>query len=271
VPWYCTINEPTALSTGGYMSDWGFPPRVVDVRKWRLSIDLLIDAHKRSVAAIHELSPGAKAGLAAFTGERKTNAGGRPAVEYATRMNEDIYLEATDQDDFIGVQTYTRTHLFLPRIAAPLTRLALAVRPIEDRVAARLLGLKTAAPGTQALAGTRVTQMGWEYRPEALAAVVRRISRLCPNKDLVVTENGVATEDDTERVEFIARALAEHPEEIVVKEICGQQISVLELRAAKVDLGKIIGKEGRNAHALRTILNAAATKLKKRAVLEILE
>ena len=209
VPWYCTINEPTALSTGGYMSDWGFPPRVVDVRKWRLSIDLLIDAHKRSVAAIHELSPGAKAGLAAFTGERKTNAGGRPAVEYATRMNEDIYLEATDQDDFIGVQTYTRTHLFLPRIAAPLTRLALAVRPIEDRVAALLLGLKTAAPGTQALAGTRVTQMGWEYRPEALAAVVRRISRLCPNKDLVVTENGVATEDDTERVEFIARALAE--------------------------------------------------------------
>ncbi|MBP8644899.1 MAG: KH domain-containing protein [Syntrophobacteraceae bacterium] len=72
-------------------------------------------------------------------------------------------------------------------------------------------------------------------------------------------------------VEVIAKALAEYPDEIVVKEIVGHQISVIELQAAKDDLGKIIGKEGRNAHALRTILNAAATKLRKRAVLEILE
>lgn len=74
-----------------------------------------------------------------------------------------------------------------------------------------------------------------------------------------------------ELVEVIAKALAEYPDEVIVKEVSGQQISVIELRAAKVDLGKIIGKEGRNAHALRTIVNAAATKLRKRAVLEILE
>lgn len=74
-----------------------------------------------------------------------------------------------------------------------------------------------------------------------------------------------------ELVEFIARSLAEYPDQIIVTEIAGQQISVIELRAAKEDLGKIIGKEGRNAHAIRTIVNAAATKLRKRAVLEILE
>ena len=74
-----------------------------------------------------------------------------------------------------------------------------------------------------------------------------------------------------ELVEYVARALAEYPDEIKVKEINGQQISVIELRAAKADLGKIIGKEGRNAHAIRTLVNAAATKLHKRAVLEILE
>lgn len=74
-----------------------------------------------------------------------------------------------------------------------------------------------------------------------------------------------------ELVEVIAKALAEYPDLIHVNEISGQQISVIELRAAKEDLGKIIGKEGRNAHALRTIMNAAATKLRKRAVLEILE
>ena len=74
-----------------------------------------------------------------------------------------------------------------------------------------------------------------------------------------------------ELVEVMARALAEYPDEVKVTEINGQQISVIELRAAKADLGKIIGKEGRNAHALRTLVNAAATKLRKRAVLEILE
>jgi hypothetical protein len=87
-------------------------------------------------------------------------------------------------------------------------------------------------------------------------------------------ERGKGMEEDIqvkELVEVIARALAEFPDEVKVKEIVGQQISVIELRAAKGDLGKIIGKEGRNAHALRTIVNAAATKLRKRAVLEILE
>jgi len=74
-----------------------------------------------------------------------------------------------------------------------------------------------------------------------------------------------------ELVEVIARALAEHPDKINVTEISGHQISVIELRAAKEDLGKIIGKAGRNADALRILVNAAATKLRKRAVLEILE
>lgn len=71
-----------------------------------------------------------------------------------------------------------------------------------------------------------------------------------------------------ELIEYIARCLAEHPEQVSVREVAGLRISVIELHAAKEDLGKIIGKEGRNAHAMRTIMNAAATKLKKRAVLD---
>jgi predicted RNA-binding protein YlqC (UPF0109 family) len=74
-----------------------------------------------------------------------------------------------------------------------------------------------------------------------------------------------------ELVEVICRAIADDHSQIQVNEIVGQQISVLEIRAAKSDLGKIIGKQGQNAHAIRTIVNAAATKLRKRAVLEILE
>lgn len=74
-----------------------------------------------------------------------------------------------------------------------------------------------------------------------------------------------------ELVEFIAKALVDRPEEVEVNEIKGEQTSVIELKVAKDDLGKVIGKQGRTAHAIRTILNAASTKLRKRAVLEILE
>jgi beta-glucosidase len=208
VDWYCTINEPTTVATGGYAGGWGFPPGVVDPVRWRSAIFGLVAGHKRSLAAIHEIRPGAKAGLAAFTIETTSNAGGRPAIEFTKRWNEDVYLEAAADDDFIGVQTYTRNQLHLPRVAGPFTRAALAVRPLEGRVVPWVLGLKDRAGDTQAPAGSRVTQMGWEYRPESVAVVVRRIARLYPEKDLVVTEHGVATADDADRVEFIARGLA---------------------------------------------------------------
>lgn len=69
----------------------------------------------------------------------------------------------------------------------------------------------------------------------------------------------------------IARALVDQPEKVAVTEVEGNQTTVLELRVAKADLGKIIGKQGRTARALRTILNATSAKQKKRTVLEIIE
>ena len=72
-------------------------------------------------------------------------------------------------------------------------------------------------------------------------------------------------------MKYIAQALVDDPEAVEVSEVEGEQTSVLELRVAKDDLGKIIGKQGRTARALRTILGAASAKIKKRSVLEILE
>ena len=72
-------------------------------------------------------------------------------------------------------------------------------------------------------------------------------------------------------ISYIARALVDHPEEVSVTEVEGNQTSVLELKVAKEDLGKVIGKQGRTARAMRTILGAASAKLKKRTVLEIIE
>jgi predicted RNA-binding protein YlqC (UPF0109 family) len=74
-----------------------------------------------------------------------------------------------------------------------------------------------------------------------------------------------------ELLEYIAKSLVDKPEEVQVSEIGGEQTVVYELRVAKEDLGKVIGKQGRTARAIRTILGAASIKLKKRSVLEILE
>ena len=72
-------------------------------------------------------------------------------------------------------------------------------------------------------------------------------------------------------IEFVAKSLVDHPDQVEVKEVEGEQTTVLELKVAQDDLGKVIGKQGRTARALRTILSAASTKARKRTVLEILE
>jgi predicted RNA-binding protein YlqC (UPF0109 family) len=72
-------------------------------------------------------------------------------------------------------------------------------------------------------------------------------------------------------IEHIAKSLVDNPEEVSVRAIEGEQSVVLELRVANSDLGKVIGRQGRTARALRTILNAAGVKVKKRYTLEILE
>jgi predicted RNA-binding protein YlqC (UPF0109 family) len=72
-------------------------------------------------------------------------------------------------------------------------------------------------------------------------------------------------------VEFIVKRLVDHPDKVSVTEITGEQSTIIELRVAPEDLGKVIGKEGRTARSIRTLVNAAASKSHKRAVLEILE
>ncbi len=87
-----------------------------------------------------------------------------------------------------------------------------------------------------------------------------------------MSENGQANNSSLkDLILLIAQMLVDNPEQVHVNEIRGDQTSVLELRVAKEDLGKVIGKEGRTARAMRLILTAASTKLRKRALLEILE
>jgi predicted RNA-binding protein YlqC (UPF0109 family) len=74
-----------------------------------------------------------------------------------------------------------------------------------------------------------------------------------------------------ELISYIAQSLVDNPDDVFVSEVEGNQTTVLELKVAKEDLGKVIGKQGRTAQAMRTILSAVSSKVKKRTVLEILE
>lgn len=72
-------------------------------------------------------------------------------------------------------------------------------------------------------------------------------------------------------VEYMAKSLVDYPDKVKVSEVEATATSVIELRVAKEDLGKIIGKEGKTAKSIRTILNAASSKIKRRAILNIIE
>jgi beta-glucosidase len=208
VDWYCTINEPGVVAFGGYMGALGFPPRTHGLDNWKRAIRGLNASHRRARAAVKELRPSAHVGLTHSMQEWESNAGGRVAMEYSRNLSEDVFLEASNEDDFIGVQTYSRARVQMPRPIGWLAKAALAVGPIEKVVVARSVahqfGGRTPVDPRD---GIRRTQMGWEWRPQAVAATVRRVAKLMPGKPIVVTEHGVAAADDAERVEFITDGL----------------------------------------------------------------
>jgi len=72
-------------------------------------------------------------------------------------------------------------------------------------------------------------------------------------------------------VEYMVRSLVDHPDDVEIREIEGEKSTILELKVTKDDIGKVIGKHGRIARAIRTIINASATNSGKRVVLEILD
>ena len=125
------------------------------------------------------------------------------------RMFEDTFLEAASDDDFLGIQTYTRVPVDMPAALLPATALVSGVPALRDAVLPRILRKEFRALSRRGGAGNvRRTQMGYEWRPEAIAVTLRRATKMHPRKDLVVTEHGIATDDDAERVEFVRQGLA---------------------------------------------------------------
>jgi beta-glucosidase len=209
ITWYMTINEPGVVAFGGYLGALPIPPGTRGVANWRRSIALLIQAHRRGRAAIKELRPRAQVGMAHSMQEWEANWGGRPAMEYARRYNEDVFLEACVDDDYVGINTYTGQEIALAAPLGVLVRAALRIGPLERGLMPRFADSVRTQSDPEALRklGGRRTQMGWEWRPAAVATTVRRVAAMHPGKPLLVTEHGVATADDAERIEYIRGGL----------------------------------------------------------------
>jgi len=171
----CTLNEPNIVATFGYLHGL-FPPGKRDPDLRRRVNDAFIDAHRKATAAIRS-GPGRPAvGLVLAMSDCQAVAGGEAERDRYRRDMEDVFLEATHGDDFFGVQCYSRTRFGPEGMLGP-----------EE--------------------GVRLTQMGYEFWPEALEATIRRAWEVTRGVPILVTENGIGTEDDAERIEFVGRAL----------------------------------------------------------------
>ncbi|HET7530004.1 MAG TPA: family 1 glycosylhydrolase, partial [Mycobacteriales bacterium] len=169
----------------------------------------LVNGHRLARDAVRAACADARIGMTHGMQEWTANAAGRGPMRAVRRMFEDVYLEAAADDDFVGVQTYTRVPVQLPAALLPATAMLAGVPALRKSVLPRVLRQQFR---TMSRAGdgdhVRRTQMGYEFRPEAIAATLRRAASILPGKDLLVTEHGIATGDDDERIEFIRRGLA---------------------------------------------------------------
>jgi beta-glucosidase len=177
VQWVCTINEPNIaacfsnLKPGAGMQTAGLPPMDPEVA------DRLIEAHHAARPILHAMAGGKKVGWGvatqAFT---PVNGAEQNAKEWAAPRETRFIVEAA-QDDWIGIQAYTRT----------------------------LIGHDGPLPAPE---GSEFTATGWEYFPAAAEIGLRTAADLLPGKPLMVTENGIATDNDARRIDYTREALS---------------------------------------------------------------
>jgi beta-glucosidase len=171
----CTLNEPNAAAVMGYTVG-EFPPGVKDDLVRHLAVnDALVRAHRHAVDALRAGPGRFPVGLTLSMDELFADEGGDSVRDAAEEILENGFLKATAGDDFVGVQCYTRIH-FGPKGKAD-----------DD----------PAVPQTQ---------MGYEYWPQAAEYTVRRAAS-CSGRPIIVTENGIATDDETVRIAYMTEAL----------------------------------------------------------------
>jgi beta-glucosidase len=171
-----TINEPNIVALLGYENGI-FPPGKRH-REARMRVTQnFIEGHRAAVEAVRAVAPELPVGMALAMADWQALPGGERELEETRRLREDVFLEATGGDDFVGVNTYTR-HRIGP----------------------------TGWVGNEP--GVELTTAGYEYWPEALEATLRHAWSVTGGRTLIVTESGIATDDDARRVQYIDRGIA---------------------------------------------------------------
>jgi beta-glucosidase len=172
----CTINEPDVVAFYGYRLGV-FPPGERDDGRFRDVTGNLVAAHRSAVEAIRAGAPGVPVGLTLSMTDYQALDGGQARRDSIVARMEDVYLDATTGDDFVGVQTYSRA-----RVGPD------GLLPNED--------------------GVEVLDMGYEFWPWALEATLRRAWEQTNGEiPLFVTENGIGTTDDGQRSRYVRAAL----------------------------------------------------------------
>jgi len=170
----CTLNEPNIVSLMGHYLGV-FPPGKRDLDAYRRANETVIRAHRLAYDAIKGGPGDAPVGLTLSMQDFQAVPGGEDSMHDARRRMEDVFLEAVRGDDYMGAQMYSRLRFGPDGILGPE-------------------------------AGVRTTLMGYEFWPQALEATVRRAAEVA-QVPIYVTENGIGTDDDAERIEYVTEAL----------------------------------------------------------------
>jgi beta-glucosidase len=172
----CTLNEPNIVATMGYLAGM-FPPGKSDVELRRKVNDVFVDAHRKAVEAIRAAAPGVPVGLTLAMSDYQAVDGGEEKRDRYRQGMEDVFLDGVAGDDFLGVQTYSRTRVGPNGVLGP-------------------------EPGVPVL------PLGYEYYPASLEATIRRAwDYTGGGVPLLVTENGIGTDDDLQRIAYVRSAL----------------------------------------------------------------
>ena len=172
----CTFNEPNVVALFGYGNGY-FPPGVRDRAARHRVNERFATTHRRVVDAVKAHHAALPVGLTLSMSEwTPVGEGAEARIDHVRGAYEDLFLDAARGDDFVGVQTYSRTRVGADGMLGP-----------ED--------------------GVETTLMGYEFWPEALEATIRRAWAVTDGTPVLVTENGIGTDDDTRRIEYLGRAL----------------------------------------------------------------
>ena len=205
IEFFNTINEPGIFAFFGYFSTNKFPPGIANETKFIQASENIMSAHKKALKTIKKYNQNAKVGMTHALQEWEDSDNNKLKA-YLKYHLEDKFLDASIDDDFIGLQTYTIVRFPKNIFLKVFNALLLNIGPIRKYILPRIIQIFAGRNGA-ITSETRITKMGYEYRPEAVLYNLKRLNKIYPDKDIFITENGIATDNDDERIEFVTTVL----------------------------------------------------------------